>query len=1658
VILSGKYEVTEKVGQGGMGIVYRVRHLDLDTVLALKILPRELSQDPDLVERFRREARMMARLNHANIVRVFDFAKDGDTYYLIMEFLAGRNLRQVLQERLERTRKAMPLPEVLRVGAQIAEALAYAHEQKPAVVHRDIKPSNIIIEEGSERAVVTDFGIAKLMGESQSELTHTGLFVGTVKYCAPEQLRHDADIDARVDVYALGMLLYELYTGKQYFAGLKDHEVIGKVLYEQGENLVDLPDTPPEVNALMTRAMARDRDTRHPSAEALLGDLQACLRGIGEGGDPGTSATATAGGADEIEAQIRALERVRMQRLAEEARDACQAAHAAAERDGAEAEAGETFAAAVVAEDEGLGLLAGGQHEDAARRLGEAAAAFREAAAGASRQRAERGVARAREAARDLKQQAEEAGASATAPEALARADALVATAEQLATEGEYDRATAEFGEAAEAYGAVIGDVRRAEDLRVLQAALPDIRAARQRAEEAKAPELAPDAFTTAVQEQARFEEALAAEQLTAAQEIVGLVQPAFDAAVEGARTAHLREEARAAQAAMETQRAAAEAAIGDREPPAEMASAAARAGEAAEVERDGDWGTACAAYGEAAKLYEQAAERGRAEAEGARVEGDLAEARATCDAAKASATEAGASKGAPTLFARARDLAKKAAKQAKGDAAVEATDTYRQAADQYTQAKQVAERRAQRVTLEQALAAAATARADAEKAGGQTSERFAEAERATAEATRALESDDLTSGARSAEVARQAYEGASQDAALELHLGEADAALATAASRRDEAQQAGAEVASARAQTEASRLYEQAVAARSANDWQESLRLAGEAAEAFAGTLTAAVDAAHADAVAAEEAASAAGVADDEVEEASATLRSAGEQRAAGRHVAAAKAFREAAAGFRAATDRTGGAASEARASAEAARRVAEEADAATHAADVFGQATAAFAQGEREANDQRFSLAVAGFREAGTLFESATGAATDARSSAASAEARAAAGREREAAAAAGAAEYVAADYEAAERDYQDGEAAVAEEDFVAAEAAFQSAAAAFRVVVVASERVRAEREAKALRDQARALRALRDPEREARGVRRKIKKADAALDKGDRLLESGGDLAKVQAEFARAVQTLEALPAPPESEDATSMATVVRSAPSATRSIPWLPIGGALVLAILVAGWLALRPAGSPAPEQIATGSEPGADARPATETETGAGEQPSAEAEPALGTEPPSERAADTERVADTEEEPEQKEEPEQEGDSPVQVAAVEPEPEPPAPEPTPPPAPRIKRVEPDEAAVQLEAGSKAAFRVELADASDVSYEWKVGGKVVSDADSATFRVSVPDKPSTVVVVAKNAGGAVEHQWELAALPRATEVAPPPLKAPEIVKAAPRGRSLALDVGKSQRFSVEVASADDSLTWAWSVDGRNVGRERAYTLAPKDADEGETRRVQVSVADSKGKKVTREWAVNVPTTPISIVGQRPANDAKYPIGASAELSVEARVGSRRDVPLEYRWSVDGKRIASASGPSLRHEIENTQTQIEVVVDAPGRQAAVRRWRLRGDKPVVPEPTVDSEGEIRAWIEAYRSAYERKDVDRMVALGVLGAGNRDRMKRILGDLDGLSVKIVNRSIDVKGPDRAVVSLTRVDSFSAGRGREEKSIPITKTLRKRNGLWVAE
>jgi len=272
MIIANKYHVIEELGRGGMGVVYKVRHLRLNSVFALKMLHSALAVDRELVMRFHREAKIMAGLHHPNIVRIFDIDQDGDHHYFVMEYVPGKNLSDVLSEK-----GALPLDEVINIGLQVGDALAHAHAHTPPVIHRDIKPSNILIEENSNRVVLTDFGIAKLADQDQTRVTATGMIIGTIRYCAPEQIQGLPDLDARADIYSLGLVLFELFEGKKFFDETTDEAVIGKLLYSASENVpVFHKQAPRNFTKLLTKAIAKNRDHRYPSVTDLLKDLKKC--------------------------------------------------------------------------------------------------------------------------------------------------------------------------------------------------------------------------------------------------------------------------------------------------------------------------------------------------------------------------------------------------------------------------------------------------------------------------------------------------------------------------------------------------------------------------------------------------------------------------------------------------------------------------------------------------------------------------------------------------------------------------------------------------------------------------------------------------------------------------------------------------------------------------------------------------------------------------------------------------------------------------------------------------------------------------------------------------------------------------------------------------------------------------------------------------------------------------------------------------------------------------------------------------------------------------------------------------------------------------------------------------------------------------------------
>lgn len=200
-------EVFDLVGQGGMGAVYRARHRSLDRTVALKILPPQLAARPDFAARFEREARALARLNHPNIVNVFDSGRSGDYYYLVMEFVDGVNLRQAILAR------AIEPGQALSIVPQICEALQYAHDQ--GVVHRDIKPENILLDRQG-RVRIADFGLARMLDADRvsDTLTTTRQVMGTPRYMAPEQIEGAHHVDHRADIYSLGVVFYELLTGE----------------------------------------------------------------------------------------------------------------------------------------------------------------------------------------------------------------------------------------------------------------------------------------------------------------------------------------------------------------------------------------------------------------------------------------------------------------------------------------------------------------------------------------------------------------------------------------------------------------------------------------------------------------------------------------------------------------------------------------------------------------------------------------------------------------------------------------------------------------------------------------------------------------------------------------------------------------------------------------------------------------------------------------------------------------------------------------------------------------------------------------------------------------------------------------------------------------------------------------------------------------------------------------------------------------------------------------------------------------------------------------------------------------------------------------------------------------------------------------------------
>jgi len=272
-VLAGKYRMDHRLNEGGMGAVYRGTHVLMDKTVAIKVLRPSLAADEKIVARFSREARAASRISHPHALSVTDFGESEDgVVFLVMEYLDGKTLKEIIREE-----GPMPLPRVVEIIRQVGGALDAAHGQ--GVVHRDLKSENIMLlkSAGPDYAKVLDFGIAKITeptGTYDPGLTAPDLVIGTPQYMSPEQCSQASEIDARSDLYSLGVIIYEMLVGHVPFTGQSPTAIMMKHMQDEPPSVLkERPDLPSEVGRVVQRALAKRKDDRYQHVGDLVDDL-----------------------------------------------------------------------------------------------------------------------------------------------------------------------------------------------------------------------------------------------------------------------------------------------------------------------------------------------------------------------------------------------------------------------------------------------------------------------------------------------------------------------------------------------------------------------------------------------------------------------------------------------------------------------------------------------------------------------------------------------------------------------------------------------------------------------------------------------------------------------------------------------------------------------------------------------------------------------------------------------------------------------------------------------------------------------------------------------------------------------------------------------------------------------------------------------------------------------------------------------------------------------------------------------------------------------------------------------------------------------------------------------------------------------------------------
>jgi serine/threonine protein kinase len=272
-MLAGRYRVHRRLGEGGMGRVYEAEHLELGRLVAVKVMRRKYADQKAMVERFRVEARSASKIGHPNVVQVFDYGTtDAGEGFIVMELLKGAPLSEVIKQQ-----GPMELGRTLSILSEVATALRAAHQS--GVIHRDLKPANVFLlqmnADERERVRVLDFGMAKLIdiSDERGGLTQAGEILGTPEYMAPEQAV-GGEIDRRIDIYALGCVAYEMWTGTPPFSGPNYVTVLAKHMDEKAPRITDVRDAPPALEQLVARALSKNPEDRPADMGAVIAALQ----------------------------------------------------------------------------------------------------------------------------------------------------------------------------------------------------------------------------------------------------------------------------------------------------------------------------------------------------------------------------------------------------------------------------------------------------------------------------------------------------------------------------------------------------------------------------------------------------------------------------------------------------------------------------------------------------------------------------------------------------------------------------------------------------------------------------------------------------------------------------------------------------------------------------------------------------------------------------------------------------------------------------------------------------------------------------------------------------------------------------------------------------------------------------------------------------------------------------------------------------------------------------------------------------------------------------------------------------------------------------------------------------------------------------------------